>query len=210
MTLQDEVRLLLQAPMMNTHDVRTQLRIDHDELMQVARDMVDADGGDCRRMLLRRLRPSMLVHMQAVRAEVYRSLHRLRGTRRVRSIIDEREADHQALEGMLGWLAKSRKTESMEWASRAQSLLTLLRQHVETEQDEVFTVLGHYFDDAALARMAQSYLAEKTQLSALDGKVTSLQTARDSGDTMRSTSRVRRGSGMTEDEYANRDHSLQA
>jgi len=210
MTLQDEIRLLLQAPMMNTHDVRTQLRLDHDEALQVARDMVDADGGDCRRTLLRRLRPSLLVHLQAVRSEVYPALRNLRGTRRARATIDERMADHQALEAMLAWLAKSRKTESMEWASRAQSLLTLLRRHVEAEQDDVFAVLGHYFDDAALARLAQSYLGEKTQLSALDGKANTSQSLRNSGNAPRSSSRVGRSRGVTDDESANRGHSLRA
>jgi len=211
MTLQDEIRLLLQAPMMNTHDVRTQLRLDHDEALQVARDMVDADGGECRRMLLRRLRPSLLAHLQAVRSQIYPSLRNLRGTRRARAMIDERMADHQTLEAILAWLAKSRKTESTEWASRAQSLLTLLRRHVEAEQDDVFTVLGHYFDDAALARMAQAYLGEKTQLSVLDGKVITSQTVRDSGNAMRSSSRVRRSTGgVTDEEWANREHSLQA
>ncbi len=209
MTLQDEVRLLLQAPMMNTHDVRTQLRLDHDEALQVARDMVDADGGECRRMLLRRLRPSLLAHLQAIRSEVYPALRNLRATRRGRALIDEREADHHSLEDILAWLAKSRKTESMEWASRAQSLLSLLRRHVEAEQDDIFTMLGQYFDDAALARLAQSYLAEKTKLNAVDAKVSAPQTARDPGNALRSHSRVRRGPGVTDEEGASRERSLQ-
>jgi len=209
MTLQDEIRLLLQAPMMNTHDVRTQLRLDHDEALQVARDMVDADGGDARRMLLRRLRPSLLVHLQAVRSVVYLALRNLRGSRHARAMIEERMADHQALEALLAWLAKSRKTESPEWASRAQSLQALLRRHVEAEQDDIFSTLGHYFDDPALEGMAQSYQGEKTQLSALDGKAMTSPAPRVSGKA-HPTSRAPRRRGVKDDESANREHSLQA
>ncbi len=210
MTLQDEIRLLLQAPMMNTHDVRTHLRTDHDENLQVARDMVDADGGESRRMLLRRLRPALLVHLQAVRSEVYPLLRGARATRHARALIDERLADHQALEAMLAWLARSRKTESSEWASRAQSLLTLLRRHVEAEQDDVFALLGQHFDDAALERMAQSFLAEKAVLAALDGKAIAAQTLREPDSAPRSSSRLRRGVRNADEDCANGEHSLQA
>lgn len=210
MTLQDEIRLLLEAPMMNTHDVRTQLRLDHDEVLQVARDMVDADGGESRRMLLRRLRPALLIHLQAVRQEVYASLRKLRSVRSAQVQMDERLADHQAVTAILAWLVKSRKTEYSEWASRAQSLLTLLRRHVDAEQDGVFALLGEHFDDAALARMAQSFRAAKTQLAMMDAKAFAPQKAEALIIAPPSNRRERRSGRASNDEYANGEYSLQA
>ena len=210
MTLQDEIRLLLQAPMMNAHDVRTQLRLDHDEALQIARDMVDADGGEARRLLLRRLRPTLLVHLQAVQREVYSPLRKLRGSRGARSLMEDRTADHQELEAMLTWLAKSRKTESIEWASRAQLLLTLLRRHVEAEQGGVFLVLGEHFDDASLARMAQAFLAEKARLVAADGKASVPEASRDLDGAALSGHRLRHSGSRTGDECVNDGHSIQA
>lgn len=209
MTLQDEIRLLLQAPMMNTHDVRTQLRLDHDELLQVARDMVDADGGESRRTLLRRLRPELLVHLRAVQQEVYAVLLKVR-VPAIQEQVAERSADHQALMKMLAWLAKSRKTESAEWASRAQSLLTLLRSHVEAEQDELFALMGDQFDDDALASMSQSFLNEKAQLATMDAKDVALPMAAEPVSAPRSSSRARRSGHVIIDDYANTEHSLRA
>ena len=51
MTLQDEIKLLLEAPTMNAADVRTLLRQDHDELLQFAGTCTNRraakNGGRC-------------------------------------------------------------------------------------------------------------------------------------------------------------------
>jgi len=53
MTLTDEVRLLMAAPCMNAHDMQTLLGRDHDEIIQLARDLSECESGDERRALLK-------------------------------------------------------------------------------------------------------------------------------------------------------------
>lgn len=163
MNLKDEIKSLLEAPAMNVDDVRTLLRVDHDDALQVARDMVDAEDAEARRALLRQLLPMLATHAQAARCTVYESLRQLRGVDGARSMADGRQDEHRALDEQLGWLAKSRKSGSDEWQVRAQELLSLLMHHVAAEQDGMFKLMGEHFDHDALAALGRRFLAAKVR-----------------------------------------------
>ncbi len=163
MTLRDEIRSLLEAPAMNVDDVRTLLRVDHDDALQVARDMVDAEDAEARRALLRQLLPMLATHAQAARFTVYESLRQLRGVDGARNMADVRQEEHRSLDEQLSWLAKSRKSGSDEWQSRAKELLALLVLHVGAEQDGMFRLMGEHFNDADLAALGQRFLAAKVR-----------------------------------------------
>ncbi len=163
MNLRDEIQSLLDAPAMNVDDVRTLLRVDHDEALQVARDMVDAEDAEARRALLRQMMPALAAHTQAAKCTVYESLRQLRGVDGARTMADSRLDEHRSLEALLAWLAKSRKSGSDEWHARAKSLLDLLVLHVEAEQAGMFKLLGEHFDDAALAALGRRFLAAKAR-----------------------------------------------
>ena len=172
MTLHDEIQSLLQAPAMNVDDVRTLLRLDHEEALQVARDMVDAEDGEARRALLRQLRPALVTLIEAEQREVYAPLRQLRGTDTLRDIASVRLAEQQMLETALAWLAKSRKSGSDEWRTQALALLRLLERHVGAEHRELFGALGEHFDDSALTAMGRRFLAAKTQIAGRSGNRT--------------------------------------
>ncbi|MEP7330415.1 MAG: hypothetical protein ABI777_14495 [Betaproteobacteria bacterium] len=169
MTLHDEIKSLLQAPAMNVDDVRTLLRLDHEEAMQVARDMVDAEDGEARRALLRQLRPTLETLIEAEQREVYAPLRQLRGADALRDIASVRLAEQQTLETALEWLAKSRKTGSDEWCAHARALLGLLERHVEAEHHELFEALDQHFDDSALTAMGRRFLAAKARYAGRSG-----------------------------------------
>ena len=163
MNLRDEIQSLLNAPAMNVDDVRTLLRIDHDEAIQIARDMVDAEDAEARRALLRQMLPTLTSHAQAAKCTVYESLRQLRGVDGARTMADGRLDEHRSLEALLAWLAKSRKSGSDEWHARAKKLLELLALHVENEQAGMFKLLGEHFDDTALAALGRRFLAAKAR-----------------------------------------------
>jgi hypothetical protein len=161
MNLRDEIQSLLDAPAMNVDDVRTLLRVDHDEALQLARDMVDAEDAEARRALLRQMLPALAAHAQAAKSAVYEPLRLLRGVDGARFMAEGRLDEHRALEALLAWLTKSRKSGSDEWHARAKELLSLLVRHVEAEQNGMFKLLGEHFDHEALTALGRRFLAAK-------------------------------------------------
>ncbi len=163
MNLRDEIQSLLDAPAMNVDDVRTLLRIDHDEALQLARDMVDAEDAEARRALLRQMLPALAAHAQAAKSTVYEPLRLLRGVDGVRFMVEGRLDEHRTLEALLAWLAKSRKSGSDEWHARAKELLSLLVRHVDAEQNGMFKLMGEHFDHEALTALGRRFLAAKAR-----------------------------------------------
>lgn len=171
MNLRDEIQSLLNAPAMNIDDVRTLLRVDHDEALQLARDMVDAEDAEARRALLRQMLPALTAHSQAAKCTVYESLRQLRRVDGARTMAEVRLDEHRSLETLLAWLAKSRKSGSDEWHARAKKLLELLALHVDAEQAGMFKMLGEHFDDAELAALGRRFLAAKARAAGTKGNV---------------------------------------
>lgn len=165
MNLRDEIQSLLNAPAMNVDDVRTLLRVDHDEALQVARDMVDAEDAEARRALLRQMLPALAAHAQAAKCTVYESLRQLAGVEGARRMADSRLDEHRALETLLAWLAKSRKSGSDEWHARSKDLLSLLERHVDAEQDGMFKLMGQHFDHDELTELGRRFLAAKARMA---------------------------------------------
>jgi Hemerythrin HHE cation binding domain len=163
MSLRDEIQSLLDAPAMNVDDVRTLLRVDHDEALQLARDMVDAEDAEARRALLRQLVPALKVHAQAAKCTVYESLRLRSDLDGGRAMVDGRLSEHRALEVLLAWLARSRKSGSDEWHARAKELLSLVVRHVEAEQDSMFKLMGEHFDHDELTRLGRRFVAAKAR-----------------------------------------------
>jgi len=163
MTLQDEIRLLLDAPTMNANDVRTLLRRDHDEALQLARDMVESESGDERRTLFRRLKPALYAHARAEEREVYDLLLRGRAGD-MREFAHEGCVEHGVLDELAEKMSRSRKTESDEWRAHAKVLLKLLEHHVEEEHTQMFDALAEQFSDDEREALGRRFLAAKARL----------------------------------------------
>jgi len=164
MTLGDEIRLLLEAPTMNASDVRTLLRRDHDEALQIARDMYESESGDERRALFKRLKPVLAAHSRAEEREVYDALLR-KTTDEGQDIAHEGYVGHGVLDDLLERMARSRKTESDEWKAHAKVLVELLARHIEEEQGEMFEALAEQFNDDEREAMGRRFLAAKSRMA---------------------------------------------
>ena len=165
MTLQDEIKLLLEAPTMNAADVRTLLRQDHDELLQFARDMYESESGDERRALFRQLKPALIAHSRAEEREVYDALLRLDESETARNLANEGYVEHGVLDDLLEKLSRSRKTESDEWKAHAKVLLHILERHIEVSRDLLFEELNEHYSDDEREVMGRRFTAAKARMA---------------------------------------------
>jgi hypothetical protein len=163
MTLVDDIKTLLESPRMNVKDVRTLLRGDHDELLQVARDMFESEGAEERRTLLKKLKPALVAHSRAEEKEVYEPLTKLAGE--TRDIAYEGYVEHGLLDELLERLSKSRKTETDEWKAHAKVLFELLQHHIEEEHAQMFDELVERFSDEQREVMGRRFVAAKARLA---------------------------------------------
>jgi hypothetical protein len=165
MTLGDEIKLLLEAPTMNAGDVRTLLRRDHEEALQLARDMHESESGDERRSLFKQLRPALIAHSRAEEREVYDVLRSGIDGPDAYAIADEGYVEHVMLDDLLERMAKSRKTDSDEWKAHAKVLLEFLEHHIEDEHANMFELLASQFSDEERETMGRRFLAAKARMS---------------------------------------------
>jgi len=165
MTLVDEIRLLLVSPNMTANDLRTLLRRDHDEIVQLARDLCESESGDERRALLKQLKPALFAHTRAEQRELYDVLLRLSGNDDAREIAFEGYVAHGVLDDLLERMTKSRKTESDEWKAHSQVLLELITQHVEKEQGRLFSLMSEQYSDDEREAMGRRFVAAKSRLA---------------------------------------------
>ena len=163
MTLLDDVRTLLESPTMNDKDVRTLLRLDHEEALQIARDMVESESVDERRALLRQLKPALVAHARAEEREVYEPLAKLAPAASARDIALEGMVEHELLDDLLDRLSKSRKTETDEWKAYAKVLLELLAHHIDEEHARMFQEIGRHFSEPQREAMGRRFLAAKAR-----------------------------------------------
>jgi hypothetical protein len=165
MTLVDEIRLLMAAPSMTANDMRTLLRRDHDEIVQLARDLCESESGDERRALLKQLKPALFAHTRAEQREVYDVLLRLPGNDEAHEIALEGGVAHGVLDDLLERMTKSRKTESDEWKAHSQVLLELILQHVEKEQERLVGFLTEQYNDDEREAIGRRFVAAKSRLA---------------------------------------------
>jgi len=164
MTLVDEIKLLLEAPTMNARDIRTLLRLDHDEAVKLARDMYESESGDERRALLRQLKPALLVHSRAEEKEVYDVLLKF-AEPELRDTAWEGYVEHGVLDDLLEKLLKSRKTETDEWKAHAKVLLDFLEHHVQEENERMLPALEEHFNDDEREALGRRFTAAKSRLN---------------------------------------------
>ena len=165
MTLGDEIKLLLEAPTMNASDVRTLLRQDHEEVLQLARDMYESESGDERRSLFKQLRPALMAHARAEEREVYDALRKGQDGVDAHDIANEGYVEHEMLDDLLERMAKSRKTESDEWKAHAKVLLEFLEHHIEDEHANMFELLVEQYSDTERETMGRRFLAAKARMN---------------------------------------------
>jgi len=149
-------------------DIRTLLRKDHEEALDLAKRICEAAKGEQRKALFKKLKPALVAHSRAEEAVVYRPLIALKQDQDARGIGLEGFVEHGLLDALLEKLSASRSPDSEIWAANAKVLHELLQHHVDEEQSTMFGELGKNFDDAQLEAMGKKFVAAKSAV--LSGK----------------------------------------
>jgi hypothetical protein len=169
MTLVDEIRHLMASPSMTANDACTLLRREHDEIMQLARDLTECESTDERRALLKQLRPALFAYTRAEQREVYDVLLRRQHDHEVREIASNGYVTHGVVDDLVERMTKSRKTGSDEWNAHSCVLLELLTRHVEKERSRLIALMLERYSDDEREVMGRRFVVAKSRL-ALEAK----------------------------------------
>jgi hemerythrin HHE cation binding domain-containing protein len=144
-------------------DVRALLRKDHEEALDLARQICETKGGAARKALFKELKPALIAHSRAEEATVYRPLQALKQDEDARGIANEGFVEHGLLDVLLTTMSSSRTPESETWAANAKVLHELLQHHIEEEHNQMFAELGDNFDSEQLEAMGKRFVAAKAR-----------------------------------------------
>ena len=153
--------------MANSHDIRDQLRQDH-EMALSELDALRQENEERRAFArLRELRQLWVIHALAEETVVYRALESgdLRGEARARA--DERFVEHELVGNLFDQLSRNRPG-SLEWNARLNVVRDLIRRHIETEHAEMFAQLTARFDAEALAALGARFRSAYDKLTMLE------------------------------------------
>jgi len=164
MNLVQTIKGQIGSRLASDQDIRTFLRKDHEEALELTKKICDAKSGASRKALFKQLKPALVAHSRAEETTVYRPLLALKMDEGARGIANEGFVEHGLLDVLLAKLSSSRSPESENWAANAKILHELLQHHVEEEHNQMFADLGDNFDDAQLETMGKRFLAAKAAL----------------------------------------------
>lgn len=145
-------------------DVRTLLKEDHRQILELARDIADEESTARRRALFKSLKPLLTAHARAEERAVYTELVKARSTRDSKDLGNEGFVEHSLVDILLERMSKTALAGSDAWKAHATVLKELLEHHIKEEEDEIFDELGKHFSDARRESMAEAFAEDKRAL----------------------------------------------
>ena len=145
-------------------DVRTLLKEDHDEILDLARTLADEDSVPRRRALFRSLKPLLTAHARAEERAVYTELVKARSKREAKDLGNEGYVEHSLVDVLLERMSKTALAGSDAWKAHATVLKELLEHHIREEEKEIFEGLGEEFTDTRRETMAEAFLEDKREI----------------------------------------------
>ena len=152
---------------MNETDIRKLLREDHEATIRELEALrAEQDSRKClaRLVLLRRM---WVIHALAEETVVYRALDGVAADVPPKVHADERFIEHELVEGLFDKLSRTRPG-SVEWTARLNVARELIRRHIESEHDEMFTRLDRHFDADALRELGHRFALAREKLALLE------------------------------------------
>ena len=148
-------------------DIRKLLREDHEATIRELEALrAETDSRKCvaRLALLRR---TWVIHALAEETVVYRALEGVAAASPPTVQADERFIEHELVEGLFDKLSRSRPG-TIEWTARLNVARELIRRHIESEHDEMFTRLDRNFDLEALRELGHRFALAREKLALLE------------------------------------------
>jgi hemerythrin superfamily protein len=152
---------------MNDTDIRKLLRADHEATIRDLEALrAEEDGRKCL-VRLGDLRRAWVIHALAEETVVYRALDGVSKDANPPMHADERFIEHELVEGLFDKLTRSRPG-TIEWTARLNVARELIRRHIESEHDEMFTRLDRNFDAQALRELGRRFQIAREKLAMLE------------------------------------------
>ncbi len=142
-------------------DIRSILRKEHEEALELTKKICDARFAEQRRTLFKKLKAALVAHSRSEEANVYRPLMALKKDQEARGIANEGFVEHGLLDILLQKMSASRSPESETWTANATVLHELLQHHVDDEHSTMFSELGKNFNEDQLKAMGRKFLIAK-------------------------------------------------
>ena len=152
---------------MNDTDIRKLLREDHEATIRDLEALRSEEDGIKSRALLAELRRAWVIHALAEETVVYRALDGVATESWPKVHADERFIEHELVEGLFDKLTRSRPG-TIEWTARLNVARELIRRHIESEHDEMFTRLDRNFDAETLLELGHRFNVAREKLALLE------------------------------------------
>jgi hemerythrin superfamily protein len=161
MNIRSSINTLVVGAVADKDDIRNLLKNDHDEALEIAKEMHETDDAARRAALIAKLTPALVAHSRAEEDEVYDPLIALKKSAEARGIGNEGYVEHGMLDGLLDGLGKLDASDADKWKAKAKVLFELLQHHVEEEHDVMFRQLTEHFTAEQLVAMGKAFTAAK-------------------------------------------------
>lgn len=142
-------------------DIRTALRRDHEQLLELAEALCEGSGGENRRRRFAQFRELLSAHSLSEEVVVYRALQRLKEAES-REIALEGTVEHGSVDALVSKLARMRDLDSASAAAHLKVVKEMLEHHIEEEHNELFDQLQQHFDDEQRTAMGERFEQTKS------------------------------------------------
>lgn len=152
---------------MNEPDIRILLREDHESTLRNLEALRAETDGRHSLARLADLRRAWAIHALSEETVVYRALDGAAAWNGAPAPRDERFIEHELVEGLFDKLTRSHPG-SPEWTARLNVARELIRRHIESEHDEMFSRLARSFDDAGLRELGHRFALAREKLALIE------------------------------------------
>ena len=134
------------------------LRSDHQDLLSLLATIMAASAEQERNILFKQFLDELTAHSRAAKSQLYERLRTYEDSRYISLYAKEA---HDLAVSLANSLATDRHKATERWTARCQLLKSIVEQHMQEEENSIFTTARAVFDMAMLRRMGCEFAEEK-------------------------------------------------
>jgi hypothetical protein len=146
------------------------LKQEHEEVAEMLKKLVDSESGTARKMLLAKIKASLLPHVKAEQTVLYDALIAV-GDKKSQQDGHEGYIEHELAAATLAQLGTIANAMSPEFGAAAKVLKELVEHHVQEEEKNIWSDAKDKFSTEERVLMNHKYLAAKKLVGLPEKKV---------------------------------------
>jgi iron-sulfur cluster repair protein YtfE (RIC family) len=144
-------------------DILDTLKKEHEEAGALLKKLVDSDNAAERKATLKKLKTTLVPHLQAEDQVVYKAVLMLKG-KKEKQDGNEGEMEHELASSMLAKLSKVGSATSPEFSAAAKVLKELIEHHVAEEERNIWADVKASFSEEDRFAMNVAFEAAKKKV----------------------------------------------